>query len=94
MQYPTAFEYNMVIKKQKKTCDKTLGTNRIRSVGWVSKKECEDACNANGECGFYSLTTEKSYCAIFKTCTESKRVTSVLVSVYQKGDGNSFKSEI
>ncbi len=84
----------MLTKNQKKTCDKTLGANRIRSVGWVSKKECEDSCNANCECFFFSLTTEKSYCAIFKKCTESKRVTSVLVSVYQKGNGNSFKSEI
>ena len=94
MKHFKGFEYKMLIKNQKKTCDKTLGTNRIRSVGWVSKKECEDACNANGECIFFSLTTEKSYCAIFKTCTESKRVTSILVSVYQKGDGNSFYSEI
>ena len=84
MKYFIGFEYKLVIENQRLTCDKTFPTNRIRSVGFVSKIECEDACNSNAACFFFALTTERSYCALFKTCTESKRVHSPLVSVYEK----------
>ena len=64
-------------------CERDNG-NKIRSVGYVSKQECEEACNANSDCSFYSLTTDNSWCNLFKMCTESKRVASYALSIYQK----------
>ena len=84
MNYLIGFKYKLVIENKRQTCDKT-SPNRIRAVGWVSKSKCEDACNADADCFFFSLAIEKSYCALFNACTKPKRQRSlVLVSVYQK----------
>ena len=77
------FEYKTLIVDQTQICEKDNG-NKIRSVGYSSKQECEEACNANSDCSFYSLTTANLWCNLYKMCTESKRIYSYAVSIYQK----------